>query len=50
MTREELAQEIKSYIAYIHKVEGADDFNVIMTETILGTFATYLMGREKGTL
>lgn len=50
MDRKELAEEIQSFITHAKSVPGADSFNIAVVETVLGSFATWLLGRaEKGT-
>lgn len=47
MTREELAVEMETFVDYCKGVERADGFNIMMVETVLGTFATWLRGRSE---
>ena len=47
MNREELADEIDGFLEYVKDIKSADSFNVVMAETILGAFATWLHGRHE---
>lgn len=44
---EDLAEVIHEFVEYCKGVDRADGFNVLMIETVLGTFANYLLGRAE---